>query len=155
MQHKQKLPHFCFEVPPTATHQKWNTCGVSVFDLSLSNIMMKLYDVWSKDCSTPIRQTWNTTKLSISWQHPRLKNRNTMCFCFWPEQEMEKVPHLCIDDSMHSMDDTFSAFLLPEKSWVWMGVSWEMNMLIMTFNTCSTSRNCRISALRYHPQSRQ
>ena len=29
---------------------------------------------------------------------------------------MEKVPHLCIDESMHSMDDTFaSALFVREK----------------------------------------
>ena len=87
------------------TCQKWNTCGVSHFYMSLSitawwkSVMQGLMIVAS--------QYGNHGRLPSFWyleSIPCFKNRNTWCFCFWPEQEMEKVSHLCIGESMHSIE---------------------------------------------------
>ena len=101
IQQKQKLPYFCFEVPPPDIHVK---SGLPVVFLILTWVWVEQHGgtVWWRydGCSISIWHTWKNAKLLISWNHPHVKNRNTWCFCFWPEQEMEKVSHLCIGEKV-------------------------------------------------------
>ena len=93
--------YLCFEAQPPDIHVK---SGLSEVFLILTWVWVEQHGgtVWWRydGCGISIWHTWKNAKLLISWNHPHVKNRNTWCFCFWSEQEMEKVSHLCIGEKV-------------------------------------------------------
>ena len=109
---------------------KWITCGVSYFDLSLSktawwNCVMEVWWLWHlnmahmEECqasdilkSSPCQKQKHMVFLFLTWAG----NGESIPFMHWREYAFNRVD--------------FCFYFLQERSWFWMGLSWEINMLI-------------------------
>ena len=92
--------------------------------------MVNECDARSDDCSIPIQQSWKTAKLLISWKYSLFQKQKHMVFLFltWAGNG-ESIPFMHWREYAFNRVD-FCFYFLQERSWFWMGLSWEMNMLI-------------------------